>query len=336
MNGGFARHGFRYQDYYLLWRMLPWVRRALLGAWRSGAEDVVAALNLADVQFGIEARAGGHASNSRDDPTWDAIILEGERQETVEVKSGAVTKPDRIIFWKRLRRTVASVGATAGDIVPVLVVAGLETSERAMWTALATRPAGNKSQSIAKSQARRVTTGAQLRAEALHWLCDAGAVPEIPSVPKPVAEALLECLEVREHPHDELRNNVEGEIARLFPNGLSDAARRAFRDWLDERGSATTGASPLFPLGEFVRETKLLSAAFNLPSGTLMRWQRWRADWRVMFTRKVTGRLGEHGAELPLEKVQPGCPRRDARWNLGRRLHRSRRDRQEHARVALG
>lgn len=304
MNGGFARHGFRFQDYYLLSRLLPWVRRALLGAWRSGAEDVVAALNLADVQFGIEARAGGDASELKDIPAWDGIILEGHRLETIEAKSGEVTKPDRIAFWKRLRRTVASAGGSAVDIVPVLVVAGMETSERAMWKELGTQPAGGKSRS-ARSPVRRVKTGAQLHAEAIHWLTDAGAVPEIPSVPLAVAETLLQRLEVREHSPDGLRKDVEREIARFFPNGLSEPARRAFRDWLDERGSATSGASRLFPLGEFVRETQLLSAAFNLPAGTLMRWHRWRLDWRAMFTRKVTGRVGEHGAALPLEKVQP-------------------------------
>src|SRR4051812_37323075 len=106
MSGEFARRGFIFQDLYLL-------QRALLEAANQFTDE---SRTRQDVQFAVEARTV--ASDNATAP-WDVLFLSGNECEVTEVKSGQLSRDDRLIFWRRLRRETA---AHAYLIIPSLVL----------------------------------------------------------------------------------------------------------------------------------------------------------------------------------------------------------------------
>jgi hypothetical protein len=105
MNGTISRSGFLFQDLYLLRRMLQAVVDGVGGALSSATGVKSDALADIALQFGLEARPadtlGTATSDTRD---WDVVVVDGKEMELAELKSGAVAKDDRIVFWRRLRR----------------------------------------------------------------------------------------------------------------------------------------------------------------------------------------------------------------------------------------
>src|SRR6266480_3473425 len=128
MSGLFARRGFRFQDLYLLRRIL-----------RDTADTVAAKVASQDadtmlpLRFGIEAK-----TSAAETPDWDSIISSSDTNEVIEAKSGVIAKDDRLAMWRRLRREIIVGGEK--QVRPVLVVD--PTRERTeKWQALAVEAA---------------------------------------------------------------------------------------------------------------------------------------------------------------------------------------------------
>src|ERR1019366_840584 len=123
MSGYTARTGFRYQGLYLLFRVLRDASDSLDQAWQIGHPDVLQNLDQSQIRYGIEASprvAGPTGGRITAGPGWDVLVLARDRFEFAEVKSGAVSKDDRVAFWRRLRRELANGSKGMPDLVPVL------------------------------------------------------------------------------------------------------------------------------------------------------------------------------------------------------------------------
>lgn len=135
MSGSDARRGFRYQDLYLLGRILPYLRNVFRMVWRAGGHEVFSALDASPLRFGIETKAS-NAPADGEDATWDLTIADGQEEEIIEAKSGAVQRADRLVFWERLRKTVGLRVDQSLRLVPVLVV-DPEAESMDKWRGLA-------------------------------------------------------------------------------------------------------------------------------------------------------------------------------------------------------
>src|SRR6266540_2559734 len=207
MSGALARKGFRFQDLYLLRRVL-----------REAAEEfshTVDGTVFHQTKFGIEARAS--APNS---PTWDSVVQYLEGREVIEVKSGTVTKADRVAFWKRLRREANVVRDK--HIRPVLVV-DPSSEEIRKWSALATMSTRAPSKQSISAEPVRVSSTEDILNEALWWMCK---VSEKESGSSPLSEtqarAVLANFTLESIAFSELEQSVLETIELLFPDGLSE------------------------------------------------------------------------------------------------------------------
>jgi len=139
MSGFTARTGFRYQDLYLLARVLEDASDSLDQAWRVGVQDELPILATSKIRYGIEAspRISGSSSDVvAPGPDWDVLVLAQNKLEFAEVKSGVVTKEDRLAFWRRLRRELAASSSDSTEIAPVLVVDPNEAGDLTKWNEL--------------------------------------------------------------------------------------------------------------------------------------------------------------------------------------------------------
>src|SRR5882724_5428927 len=124
MSGSLARKGFRFQDLYILRRILE-----------EGASHFASIIEVPPSErphqprFGIEV---GTSAVSNDD--WDSVIEYERRVEVIEAKSGCISKSKRIRFWRRLRRE-AQLNKNI-TVHPVLVV-DPSAEETTKWKQLA-------------------------------------------------------------------------------------------------------------------------------------------------------------------------------------------------------
>ena len=265
MNGGFARSGFRYQDLYLLHRLLGHARDVCRDAWALGTSDLLAMMDRCTTKFGIEAAVTSELGQ----PPWDVTIAIAALTEVTEVKSGAIDKTDREALWRRLRRTAASADR-AKSLTPVLVVDPETGGSLQKWDELASVARDVREVPPARAV---VHTARDLVDESLHRLCNAEADP-----------------------------TCEPIIRLLFPDGITDALRRNIRDWLDERGANSNRTPATFTLGEMFRALGMAREAMALAKGTLQKWRSQWQDWRALAVRNAPGTFGARVRPFPLRK----------------------------------
>lgn len=275
VSGAIARRGFRFQDHYLIHRILVHIatrREALLSG-----EPVTASL-----KFGIETPL----QRGTDSLDWDTLVIGTTETEVIEVKGGAVDKADRHAFWRRLREELLNSGDQHSSIIPTLVI-NQENPPAAVdaWRNMSNGSAHGFVQTLSLPDATpsQVSTDEGLVKEALYWLCKAteiryerkdgtygvrklGAV-----VSEPIARAALQRFVLVEVPASELRTQVEAILDALTTGPDAGAVRRQLAAWLDERATADVGDLKQFDLDEILREVDVLkrllagsSAAFNI------------------------------------------------------------------------
>jgi hypothetical protein len=300
MSGSDARRGFRYQDLYLLSRLLPHVRDILRTVWRTGGHEVFAALDQSPLRFGIEAKASDPPAHSGD-PVWDLTISDGIEDEIIEAKSGKIQRGERVVLWERLRKTAASPARQGGNIVPVLVVdPDAESIEK--WQGLAGAAAAFDGSVPRAQPSAPVRSAAQLLQEGLFALCGPSATP---TISLPAALALLTHFRVYPQGRAALQEEVEKKLATLFPDAPASVLAGHLRDWLDRRATMVDETSKRFGVSAPLREISLLCEAAALNRGTWRRWLDLRNEWRRIVQSKATGRLGVDGGTIAIADIQP-------------------------------
>ena len=296
MSGSLARRGFRFQDLYLL-------RRILEEAASSLAADVFGpdgSRRRSDLRFGIEARTS--ASGSSD---WDGIISSVDECEVIEAKSGAITKGDRIAFWRRLRREAHRLNETS--IHPVLVAdPGREDIEK--WQKLGTA-AGSWCAEI-PTEPSRVSDADDLLAEALWAMCSAldGDRNE-PALSLQQALQVLSTFTIAAIDFDQLEASVLDGIELLFPDGLSDQLSDSILGWLNRRAAAKEQPRRLFTIRELLGEMTVLQNCAAFDAGTIARWKAFWTELPALFRQRARTRLGAAGQAIPMREVQPAIDR---------------------------
>lgn len=305
MSGHIARKGFRYQDLYLLLRVLRSGSGSLESAWRSGANNVLEVLDANPARFGIEAADSQADSGQVTD--WDVLVLDGERFEFAEVKSGEVGKQDRITFWNRVRRELQNRLSDAIPLVPVLVIDPEKIGNIGIWSELAEKAATFTSTPPSEEPRGNVVSSTKLLNEALWIICspDDTSDGSDPSVDPATALAALSQFELHSHKGDELEEQVEQFLDLLFPGGLPDTQCNLLIGWLGRRAVEQIAERRLFTIRELLQEIGILRDAISMEAGSL---KRWRDLWNeVPSGVRVRTRLslGKHGGTLPPDLVQP-------------------------------
>lgn len=288
MSGALARKGFRFQDLYLLRRVL-----------REAAEEFSHTVDSAisdPAKFGIEARAS--APNS---PTWDSVVQYQKSREVIEVKSGTVTKADRVAFWKRLRRE-ANVVRDKG-IRPVLVV-DPSSEETTKWSALPAMSSAPSKQSISAEPIRVCSTEDMLN-EALWWMCkvserEAGS----PALAEGQARSVLANFTVESIAFSELEQSVLETIELLFPDGFSEQLSDLILGWLNHRATAQESRR-FFSLRELLGEMGILRNCAAFDTGTIARWKDFWRELPALFAQGARARLGKAGQSIAMGLTQP-------------------------------
>src|SRR4051812_26098100 len=189
MSGTISRGGFFFQDLYLLRRILESIVSGLGGALASPAGVNFDALATITLLFGLEARPSdtfvGSTSDTRD---WDVVILDGKAMELAELKSGAVTKADRIAFWRRLRRELLEPLSDTHPVHPKLVVDPDKIDDLERWEALAGLAGKFLSTGTVSEREGYITRPGHLLDEALWHLCGTDSKKKL--APVSLAKAL--------------------------------------------------------------------------------------------------------------------------------------------------
>ena len=174
MSGHAARLGFRYQDLYLLLRVLQDASAYLDKAWNTGLPNGAGLLDGSPTRYGIEAslRTQGPADGTTvAGPDWDVLVSHDDTLEFAEVKSGTISKDDRLAFWRRLRRELASSSSHVKAVVPILVVDPDKAGELGKWEELATAAAASSGRAPSDEPIDNGVTADHLLVEALWHLC---------------------------------------------------------------------------------------------------------------------------------------------------------------------
>jgi hypothetical protein len=309
MSGTAARSGFRFQDLYLLLRVLRAASESFDEAWLSGARDVTQVLSRSPLRFGVEAspREGFPSGENSIAPDWDVLVLAQDKLEFAEVKSGAIAKEDRIAFWRRLRRELTK-GSTTGQIIaPVLVVDPGTAGELAKWQALAKAAVRFLGLPPNAEPHQNVYTEDQLLEEALWFLCRPDASPDDsdPPVLFGAARDALCRFELHSHEAAILDGQVSQFIELLFPGGLTDTQKALLLGWLNERATDTARARRLFTIGQLLGEIGILQETVSLFPGTLSQWRNLWIEVPRAISERTRLRLGDNGASVSTELVQP-------------------------------
>jgi hypothetical protein len=119
MSGQNARAGFRFQDSYLLFRVLQGVVTEFNSTWDS-LDALASTFATADQKFGIEAkpRAQGESRATESLHDWDVFVCLDTHPEWIEVKSGQISKEDRERFWCRMRELLKALRACLKSLIP--------------------------------------------------------------------------------------------------------------------------------------------------------------------------------------------------------------------------
>ena len=224
MSGGsIARGGFRYQDLYLLLRVLKTVAREVDQALSSATASSTTVLGGIKTKFGIEARsvpavAGRSGDETRD---WDVVVSEAKHLELIEVKSGQVSKPDRRVFWTRVRREFGTQAIGVSEIHPRLVVDPDRIDDLQRWSELAAEARKFRGKIPKRKPSGNVTETTGLLKEALWHLCgDDGS--GLKAVSHDAAVLALSRFSVETHKSAELNIAVTDVLDMFFPGVLTE------------------------------------------------------------------------------------------------------------------
>ena len=300
MSGSDARRGFRYQDLYLLSRLLTRVREVLRTVWRTGGNELFAALDASALRFGLEAKPNASPLDQTEAP-WDITVSDGAEEEIIEAKSGEIQRHDRLVFWRRLRNAARLRLNHDTILIPALVV-DPEAESIGKWRGLADAAAGFTGGVTTAEPNTPVRGSGQLLEEALFSLCAADTQAVIPL---PDALTLLRRFRIHEQRGVALQEDVEKQLSALFPDAPEAALAAHLRDWLDQRASAAGEKSKRFGIAAPLREISFVREAIALDRGTWRRWLDLRKEWRAIVQSKATGRLGAGGGTIPIADAQP-------------------------------
>ena len=289
MSGALARKGFWFQDLYLLRRVL-----------REAAEEFSHSVDgtfFDQAKFGIEARTS--APNS---PTWDSVVQYLESREVIEVKSGTVTKADRVTFWKRLRREANVVRDKR--IRPVLVV-DPSSEEITKWQALATMSARAPSKQNISAEPVRVSSSEDILNEALWWMCKVSEKEcGSPPLSETQARAVLANFTLESIAFSDLEQSILETIELLFPDGLSEQLSDLILGWLNHRATAQESRR-FFSLRELMGEMGILRNCAAFDTGTIARWKDFWRELPALFAQGARARLGKAGHSIAMSLTQP-------------------------------
>jgi hypothetical protein len=212
MSGQNARAGFRFQDSYLLFRVLQGVVTEFNSKW-DNLDALASTFATVDQKFGIEAkpRAPGESRVTESLHDWDVFVCLDTYPEWIEVKSGQISKEDRERFWRRMRELLKAL-VSGEELIPVLAADPDKLPQLDYWLNLrqyAQEFAGN----LPSTEPPQVRATSDLLTEALWWLCraperDAGS----PAVAQTQALAALCRFQLHLHREAELESKVEALV----------------------------------------------------------------------------------------------------------------------------
>jgi hypothetical protein len=297
--------GFQFQDRYLLLRVLRVVGVCLDSAWASGTNDVSATLSRLPYKFGLEASAAARGGEAQVD--WDVLVFNEANLEFAEVKSGMISKEDRIAFWRRLRHELDVTRDTASVLSPVLVVDPSKADDLTKWQGLPSTAVAFTGTVSTNAPQGNVSTSEGLFAEALWELCrvNASGSRSDPAVAFDVARDALSRFRLDCHDADQLETEVNQYLEVLFPGGLTDTQYSLLLGWLSRRATESRSERRLFTIRELLEQIGILQDAISIGPAAL---REWRDLWNGVPQRVQTRtrrQLGQSGASIEADQVQP-------------------------------
>lgn len=298
MGGDLARLGFRFQDLYLLLRVLKARADAYTQPPNSGADST---------SFGIEAKSFVENEDSSEGPAWDILIQCGTEVEIIEAKSGTISRQERSVFWRRLRSEHATPSANR-HLIPVLVVDPNRVGDLGRWQELAPLAKARGGECPIVEPKSKVLTPDELLNEAVWWL--SGATNEMGGQfgqPLPVSTALelVSRLRVKPWVADDLEDAVSQSIELLFADGMTSQVRDLFLGWLGGRAVTRDQQRRFFTMTELLDEMNIRQFCASLFPSTLTEWRSLWEELPSILDTRVRTRLGQKGATVTLADAQP-------------------------------
>ena len=231
MGGKEARDGFWFQDAMALLRILTDAidRRARRGVGEPPGEVL---------ELRVEATVTTEANTSSDaHPIWDSTYTTGCSVIVDESKKGGPEKKDRIDFYRRIRRTVAT-GVSARNISPRFTVERNSRNPDAKWhglaVAAATATPSNANHSIGNAT--------ELASEALYYLTandvsSSTGADQASALPSPIslsdARALLGRLIFdNTRDTDDVENDLRSALDSIGAECSADQLVNALAGWI--------------------------------------------------------------------------------------------------------
>lgn len=300
MSGYIARKGFRYQDLYLLMRVLEAVREVIDRSWTAGQTNVTLSLDQMSWRFGIEALSRLDASGILD---WDVIVKSPGRTELAELKSGTVARDDRIAFWRRIRRE----GVDALErIHPVLVLDPDTAGTLEHFEGLAQVAHGTALAAPTNCEGK-VTSPEKLLQEAMWTLCDPSDTSGGPALVPRLAQEILTRFSLHRLRAADLEVRVERLIETLWPASLAQTYEPLLVGWLGARASSNDIARRQFTARELFAEIGVLAHSLIFDAARLQRWQALWNELPAVVRQRTRGHLGQSGQAVPSQDIQPAA-----------------------------
>ncbi|MDQ0878963.1 hypothetical protein QFZ77_007622 [Paenibacillus sp. V4I3] len=263
MSGLIARYGFRFQDLFLLKKII-----AHIGEIQRAKTDGTPP--PAELRFGVEASVP--TSEAKD---WDVLVLRTHVKQVMEVKSGQITAEDRRAFWLRLREELFRAGEQHDQILPVMVIDSEKPPSAAeAWAALGTRMTFEENLRDIHPPLKppgRVDRERKLIDEALFWICratrskigDKDGIALTSKVDVEVAKAALVRFKLQKEAGSEIEKNVEDVLDLLVDGPDPLMLRRQMEGFINERATSKQMELHILSVNEFIREITLLERFLN-------------------------------------------------------------------------
>ncbi len=299
MSGYIARKGFRYQDLYLLLRVLEATGSALYEGWGLGNPNLPARLDNPSLRFGIEGNASSTTPGTLD---WDILIDAPASLELAELKSGAITRDDRLAFWRRIRREGPT---TLKRVAPTLVVDPDTAGQLEHFSGLAEFARGAAAITPALFDGH-VNSTEKLYKEALWTLCEPDTTYGPPLEP-PIARETIARFSLRTLRSPDLEARVESFINTLWPASHAAIYEPLLTGWLNQRATSPDPQRRFFTLRELLANINILELSTAFDAARLHAWQTLWTELPRVVEQRTRGRLGQSGASVESKDVQPAA-----------------------------